>query len=80
MPAQNASCMLVFLILHLKQNQLNMTLRNNTEKQNYIGPLKSINLTTILPCENFILNCIIRSDFCPSKPAKSCLTKLSTFI
>ena len=42
MPAQNASCMLVFLILHLTQNQLNitnMTLGNNTEEQNYIEPL-----------------------------------------
>lgn len=59
MPAQNVSCMLVFLILHLTQNQLNitnMTLGNNTEEQNYIEPLKSINLTRILPCENFILN------------------------
>ena len=71
MPAQNVSCMLVFLILHLTQNQLNitnMTLGNNTEEQNYIEPLKSINLTRILPCENFILN---QTDYGPSKPAKS---------
>lgn len=71
MPAQNASCMLVFLILHLTQNQLNitnMTLGNNTEEQNYIEPLQSINLTRILPCENFILN---QTDYGPLKPAKS---------